>query len=67
MTETNEKLFLNPFLPLQVTVLGTPAQDGGDVETLFMQPNAFDDITVVMMAHPSRYNISRKTFLAKTE
>ncbi|XP_033630845.1 peptidase M20 domain-containing protein 2-like [Asterias rubens] len=51
----------------KVTVLGTPAQDGGDVETLFMQPNAFDDITVVMMAHPSRYNISRKTFLAKTE
>ena len=52
---------------LQVTVLGTPAEEVGGGKKDLIKAKAFDDIDVAMMAHPFRYNVSRPNTLSRIE
>ncbi|KAJ0061292.1 hypothetical protein NL108_014817 [Boleophthalmus pectinirostris] len=44
----------NPQLPVQVVVLGTPAEEDGGGKIDLLQEGAFDGLDVVFMAHPSK-------------
>ncbi|XP_022102600.1 peptidase M20 domain-containing protein 2-like [Acanthaster planci] len=48
----------------KVTVLGTPAEEGGGGKKFLIDAGAFDDVTVAMMVHPSKYNILRPIYLS---
>ncbi|XP_071796518.1 xaa-Arg dipeptidase-like isoform X2 [Asterias amurensis] len=48
----------------KVTVLGTPAEEGGGGKKYLIKANVFDDIAVAMMAHPYRYNVPRPIALS---
>ncbi|XP_022092534.1 peptidase M20 domain-containing protein 2-like isoform X4 [Acanthaster planci] len=50
----------------KVTVLGTPAEEGGGGKRLLIKANAFTGIAVAMMAHPYRYNVPRPIALSMT-
>ncbi|XP_038056693.1 peptidase M20 domain-containing protein 2-like [Patiria miniata] len=48
----------------KVTVMGTPAEEGGGGKKFLIDAGAFDDVTVAMMVHPSKYNILRPIYLS---
>ena len=41
----------------RVTVLGTPAEEGGGGKVALIENGAFEDVDVAMMVHPCPYNI----------
>ena len=41
----------------QVTVLGTPAEEGGAGKVKMIEGRAFDGIDVAMMVHPKSFTI----------
>ena len=49
---------------LKVTVLGTPAEEGGGGKILLLQRGAFDGAHVAMMAHPSPYEQAEMPIIA---
>lgn len=51
----------------RVTVLGTPGEEGGGGKLLLMRYRAFEDIDVVVMAHPAPSTIVRPLFNAVKE
>ena len=51
----------------QLTVLGTPAEEGGGGKIDLIGSGAFADVDVAMMAHPSQTNLQKPTYLAMTE
>ncbi|MDQ4058917.1 MAG: M20 family metallopeptidase [Actinomycetota bacterium] len=44
-------------LDLKVTVLGTPAEEGGGGKVDLLNAGAFDDVDVAMMVHPSPHEV----------
>ncbi|KAG7239165.1 hypothetical protein INR49_029916, partial [Caranx melampygus] len=46
----------NSLIQVQVTVLGTPAEEDGGGKIDMLREGAFDDLDVVFMAHPSKEN-----------
>lgn len=41
------------YLNFQITVLGTPAEEGGGGKIDMINKGVFDDVDVAMMVHPS--------------
>ena len=50
----------------QLTVLGTPAEEGGGGKIDLIGSGAFADVDVAMMAHPSQSNLQNPIYLAMT-
>ncbi|KAK7108250.1 peptidase M20 domain-containing protein 2-like [Littorina saxatilis] len=50
-----------------LTVLGTPAEEGGGGKVDLINSGAFADVDVAMMAHPSQFNLEKPVYLAMTE
>ena len=48
----------------QLTILGTPAEEGGGGKIDMIKKNGFDGIDVAMMAHPCPFDIDSMAFLA---
>eukprot|EP00731_Ephydatia_muelleri_P028957 Em0020g601a len=48
----------------RVTVLGTPAEEGGGGKVLLIENGAFDDVDVAMMVHPYPQNVMVPEYLA---
>ncbi|XP_059167838.1 peptidase M20 domain-containing protein 2-like [Physella acuta] len=48
----------------KLTVLGTPAEEGGGGKIVLMEAGAFDDVHVAMMCHPCSENIALPETLA---
>ncbi|XP_059156032.1 peptidase M20 domain-containing protein 2-like [Physella acuta] len=48
----------------KLTVLGTPAEEGGGGKIVLIEAGAFDDVDVAMMCHPSYANIFLPQVLA---
>ena len=48
----------------RVTVLGTPAEEGGGGKVLLIENGAFDDVDVAMMVHPYPQNVLIPEYLA---
>ena len=57
----------NPELKIKVSVFGTPAEERGGGKIQMLQDGCFDDVDMVLMSHPMRYEIPRPTYLAKCE
>jgi amidohydrolase len=51
---------------LRVTVLGTPAEEGGGGKILLLQRGAFDGAHAAMMVHPSAYEQAEMPIIAVT-
>lgn len=51
----------------RVTVLGTPAEEGGGGKILLMKSGAFEDVDLVMMVHPAPCTVIRPVFNAVKE
>jgi amidohydrolase len=49
---------------LRVTVLGTPAEEGGGGKVLLLERGAFEDAQVAMMVHPSPYEQAEMPIIA---
>lgn len=45
-----------PEAPGTISVIGTPAEEGGGGKIIMLEEGAFDDVDVVMMFHPSYLN-----------
>lgn len=52
-------------LGIRVTVLGTPAEEGGGGKVDLIEAGAFEDATAAMMIHPSPYDLLDPTFQAR--
>jgi amidohydrolase len=52
---------------LRVTVLGTPAEEGGGGKILLLQRGAFDGAHAAMMVHPSPYEGAEMPIIAVTQ
>ena len=50
-----------------MSVFGTPAEERGGGKIQMLQDGCFDDVDMVLMSHPMRYEIPRPTYLAKCE
>eukprot|EP00058_Branchiostoma_floridae_P002584 XP_002588072.1 hypothetical protein BRAFLDRAFT_83072 [Branchiostoma floridae] len=50
--------------PVKLTVMGTPAEEGGGGKNFLIQDGCFKDVDFAMMAHPFTYNVSRWRCLA---
>ncbi len=48
----------------RVTVLGTPAEEGGGGKVHLLRAGAFDDVDVAMMVHPADADLRRMTTIA---
>ncbi|KAK7487752.1 hypothetical protein BaRGS_00021019 [Batillaria attramentaria] len=48
----------------ELTVLGTPAEEGGGGKIDLIQAGAFQDVDLAMMAHPSQLNLPKPIYLA---
>ncbi|XP_060068381.1 xaa-Arg dipeptidase-like [Ylistrum balloti] len=48
----------------KLTVLGTPAEEGGGGKVILINKHAFDNIDVVMMSHPGPYDSVRARMMA---
>ena len=48
----------------RLTVMGTPAEEGGGGKVRLIENGAFDDVDISMMVHPSNYYILAPTSLA---
>lgn len=51
----------------RVTVLGTPAEEGGGGKVKLIDNGAFDDVDVAMMIHPAPFNAVSNPYLAMCE
>ncbi|KAK7487727.1 hypothetical protein BaRGS_00020994 [Batillaria attramentaria] len=51
----------------ELTVLGTPAEEGGGGKIDLIQAGAFQDVDFAMMAHPSQLNLPKPIYLALNE
>ena len=51
-------------LPGTVTILGTPAEEGGGGKIKMIQGGCFDDIDVAMMVHPAGFTVLEPLVLA---
>ena len=51
----------------RVTVLGTPAEEGGGGKVYLIENGAFEDIDVAMMVHPTPFTIIMPSMLARTK
>lgn len=51
-------------LGIRVTVLGTPAEEGGGGKVELIEAGAFDDCAAAMMVHPSPMDVADPHFLA---
>ena len=47
-----------------LTVMGTPAEEGGGGKIVLIDRGAFSDIDVAMMVHPAPYSVVRPGFIA---
>ena len=47
-----------------LTIMGTPAEEGGGGKVKLIEKGAFDDVDLAMMVHPCAGNILKPTFLA---
>ncbi len=56
-----------PTISGTITVLGTPAEEGGGGKILLLKSGAFDDLDLVMMAHPGPSSVIRPLFNAVKE
>jgi amidohydrolase len=54
-------------LGLEVTVLGTPAEEGGGGKVLLLERGAFEGVHAAMMVHPSAYEVVEMPVIACTE
>jgi amidohydrolase len=52
---------------LRVTVLGTPAEEGGGGKILLLRRGAFDGAHAAMMVHPSPYEMAEMPIIAVTQ
>jgi amidohydrolase len=52
---------------LRVTVLGTPAEEGGGGKILLLRRGAFDGAHAAMMVHPSPYEAAEMPIIAVTQ
>ena len=48
--------YIDMTVMLQLTVLGTPAEEGGAGKVLLLKAGSFKGVDVAMMAHPSPFN-----------
>ena len=48
----------------RVTVLGTPAEEGGGGKVYLIENGAFEDVDIAMMVHPAPYTVLMPTFSA---
>lgn len=48
----------------ELTVLGTPAEEGGAGKIDLIEAGAFHDVDMAMMAHPSQLNLPKPIYLA---
>ncbi|XP_067676735.1 xaa-Arg dipeptidase-like [Haliotis asinina] len=51
----------------KLTVLGTPAEEGGGGKVDLIRAGAFSDVDVAMMAHPSQCNLPRPVMVAMNQ
>lgn len=51
----------------KVTVIGTPAEEGGGGKVTMIEGKAFDDVDVAMMVHPKPFTVSSPKPLAMQE
>lgn len=56
-----------PGLEGRVTVLGTPAEEGGGGKILLMKSGAFEDVDLAMLAHPAPAAVVRPLYNAVKE
>ena len=54
-------------LGLTVTVLGTPAEEGGGGKILLLERGAFEGVHAAMMVHPSPYEAAEMPIIASTD
>lgn len=47
-----------------LTVMGTPAEEGGGGKITLIDRGAFSDVDVAMMVHPAPYSVARPGFIA---
>ncbi len=50
----------------RVTVLGTPAEEGGGGKVYLIENGAFEDVDIAMMVHPAPYTVINPQFVAIT-
>ncbi|KAL8586642.1 hypothetical protein ACOMHN_040150 [Nucella lapillus] len=50
----------------KLTVLGTPAEEGGGGKVDLINKGAFSNVDLAMMAHPSQFNLKKPIYLAMT-
>lgn len=50
--------------PGKLTVMGTPAEEGGGGKVTLMENGEFTDIDIAMMVHPAPYTIIKPKFIA---
>ena len=56
-------LYLHIFFS-QLTILGTPGEEGGGGKIDMIDAKVFDDVDVAMMAHPAPFNCKSMMWLA---
>lgn len=56
--------FVTNHILFQITVLGTPAEEGGGGKIDMIKAGVFDDIDVAMMVHPCPKTVSHGSFAA---
>ncbi len=56
-----------PGLQGTITILGTPAEEGGGGKILLMKNGVFEDFDAVLMVHPGPYSVVRPLFKAVKE
>ncbi|HYY81081.1 MAG TPA: M20 family metallopeptidase [Actinomycetes bacterium] len=54
-------------LGVELTVLGTPAEEGGGGKVVLLEQGAFDGVHAAMMVHPSPYEMAEMPIIASTE
>lgn len=54
-------------LPGKLTVLGTPAEEGGGGKIILLEAGLFQDVDVAMMVHPGDQTWAKREYLALTE
>lgn len=52
---------------MQLTVLGTPAEEGGGGKIDLINAGAFKDVDIAMMAHPSQLTLPQPVYVSLTE
>ena len=48
---------------MQLTVLGTPAEEGGGGKVKLIKAGVFDDVDVAMMVHPGAITVSHTAMI----